>query len=716
MARSKSKKKQPGVGAKASCFARLIRPNTVVRELLNHNNKAKLDDLIIVGETVRVCRTKGAPVEAFLFRHDRYPDQELYAAKKNTVITAEGHPDHFFDAVVATPTNEEELQQQEEQIQQRIGGEQDQNNFQAASTTAHGNLTAQAMHELQEQGIMVDDDNEPVPENNAAPVPVPVQQGQTVPAVNWNIPASCTRRMIGAGYSKARFKNVDSSVVSKMTDLSLFQLLFPMEYVESVIIAETSKKLKQGPLTKNEFFVWIGLWFYMGCHMGFRRRDWWAQTEPNINHGAPFRFNEYMSRNRFEDILQNLVYTNRTPPAGYVDRFFQMRQMEEAWNKNMADQFDPSWINCLDESMMEWLNQFTCPGFMCVGRKPHPFGNERHTICCALSTIMWHAEIVEGKDRSSQMGQKEFNDLGGPTVGLMVRMTKPIHYTSKVVVMDSGFCVAKGIIEMEKKGIYGQALIKKRRYWPKFIPGDKIDQKFQDKEVGETGVGEVKVDTGEALKVFCFKEPDYVMKIMASFGTLEENKEHPTSRVYKKDGQTVTKKFNYIEPMSNHFKYRHQIDDHNNRRHSPISIEKIWATKFWPDRNFAWFLAVTEVNTNLARGYFGGGETLSQLDFRKKLALEMMNSAMTTATVGEGDSSPRNLRLRKRKHDLISLKRFEGGWCAETKKFRRVKSPYQQQRCKNWKVCKKQVRAYCRCSPGLFLCIGCFAEHTTSND
>jgi Transposase IS4 len=127
----------------------------------------------------------------------------------------------------------------------------------------------------------------------------------------------------------------------------------------------------------------------------------------------------------------------------------------------MEDQFDPSWINCLDESMMEWLNQFTCPGFMCVGRKPHPFGNERHTICCALSTIMWHAEIVEGKDRPTQLGQKEFNDLGGPTVGLMVHMTKPIHHTGKVVVMDSGFCVAKGIVEMEKKGVYGQALIKK---------------------------------------------------------------------------------------------------------------------------------------------------------------------------------------------------------------------------------------------------------------
>ena len=42
----------------------------------------------------------------------------------------------------------------------------------------------------------------------------------------------------------------------------------------------------------------------------------------------------------------------------------------------------------------------------------------------------------------------------------MLRMTEPIHQTGKVVTMDSGFCVSKGIVEMHKKGVYGQALIK----------------------------------------------------------------------------------------------------------------------------------------------------------------------------------------------------------------------------------------------------------------
>ena len=55
--------------------------------------------------------------------------------------------------------------------------------------------------------------------------------------------------------------------------------------------------------------------------------------------------------------------------------------------------------------MMDWFNKYT-PVFMCVGRKPHPFGNERHTICCGLTSILWIAQILEVKDRPGPLFQK----------------------------------------------------------------------------------------------------------------------------------------------------------------------------------------------------------------------------------------------------------------------------------------------------------------------
>ena len=75
-----------------------------------------------------------------------------------------------------------------------------------------------------------------------------------------------------------------------------------------------------------------------------------------------------------------------------------MNQMKEAWNKNMEDEFNPYWINVIYKNMMECYNNFA-PRFMCVGRKLHPFGNERHTIFCGLTSILWREKIVEGEDR-----------------------------------------------------------------------------------------------------------------------------------------------------------------------------------------------------------------------------------------------------------------------------------------------------------------------------
>ena len=122
---------------------------------------------------------------------------------------------------------------------------------------------------------------------------------------------------------------------------------------------------------------------------------------------------------------------------------------------------------------MEWFNKWA-PGFMCVGRKPHTFVNERHTICCALTSILWRSHIVEGKDRPTEIGKKKWEDLG-KTVGLMLQICEPIFSTGKCVVLDSGFCVSKEITTLLEFGVYAAALIKNQKYRPKGVPGDAIE-------------------------------------------------------------------------------------------------------------------------------------------------------------------------------------------------------------------------------------------------
>ena len=158
--------------------------------------------------------------------------------------------------------------------------------------------------------------------------------------------------------------------------------------------------------------------------------------------------------------------------------------------------------------------------------------------------------------------------------------------------MGSGFCVTKGIIYIKAKGVYAAALIKKRSYRKKGVPGDLIDNKFEDKEVSDVAVIEKITEYNNLLKIFLMKEPDYVMKIMASWMKLDEVEGTRKRRYYIYiSGTKRTKQFTYRHPFGINFIYIHKVDDHNNWRHAPTSFEKTRATKFWPDCNFSWYLA-----------------------------------------------------------------------------------------------------------------------------
>ena len=169
---------------------------------------------------------------------------------------------------------------------------------------------------------------------------------------------------------------------------------------------------------------------------------------------------------------------------------------------------------------------------MCAGSKPHPFGNERHNIACGLSRIMWFVEILEGRYRPRERRIPEFDEIG-KTVITMLGCTRPIWNCAKVVIVDSGLCVTKGLVELRNKGVFGAELIKKHIYWPTNIKGDAIYDHFSSKEVGD--VDEVKqVEDGVAYHVFCIKYPYCVIKLMTTYGTLD-----PTDKRTRKNSSAV---------------------------------------------------------------------------------------------------------------------------------------------------------------------------------
>ena len=62
--------------------------------------------------------------------------------------------------------------------------------------------------------------------------------------------------------------------------------------------------------------------------------------------------------------------------------------------------FPPSWIVCVDESMVTFRNPYA-PGLITVKRKPHHMGNKYHSAACTDTKIIYFVAIVEGEDKTT---------------------------------------------------------------------------------------------------------------------------------------------------------------------------------------------------------------------------------------------------------------------------------------------------------------------------
>ena len=132
------------------------------------------------------------------------------------------------------------------------------------------------------------------------------------------------------------------------------------------------------------------------------------------------------------------------------------------------------------------------------------------------------------------MGKKDFEEKGS-TSGLVVKMTKHLWRTCKVVVMYIGLCVLEGLNSMVLKGVFGSAFIKNQRYCPKGVPVEDILRHIQNKEVGDVDAVQGSI-RGKSYNIMYIKEPDYVVLMMPTYGMLEHLEGSYTQRRYKGAG------------------------------------------------------------------------------------------------------------------------------------------------------------------------------------
>ena len=136
-----------------------------------------------------------------------------------------------------------------------------------------------------------------------------------------------------------------------MCHLYFFTRLYFMEYNKHIVIPENNKCLNSD-MTLSDYFRVIGCCFIVVCYVVYSVRDFFLKDYVTHQKGSPICLSHIISGRCLENITQVMSYTNISIP-GFNDPFFQQRQMQGGWNKNVVAYFYPSWVSVLDESIQE---------------------------------------------------------------------------------------------------------------------------------------------------------------------------------------------------------------------------------------------------------------------------------------------------------------------------------------------------------------------------
>ena len=103
----------------------------------------------------------------------------------------------------------------------------------------------------------------------------------------------------------------------------------------------------------------------------------------------------------------------------------------------------------------------------------------------------------------------------------------------------------------------------------------------------------------------------------------------------------------------------------NNRRYDPIGLMQVWNTKWWPTQQFTFICSIAEANAVYSRARGRKAIPEPQLEFHRKLDLEMLENNLDD----QGVSIKYPIRPKKRSkgpgspgHELVSRPTHTGIW------------------------------------------------------
>ena len=301
------------IGAIGSGSARLFHPGDRVQEKYPPDTRMRCVDVVITSEAQKRIRNKthlcylvsipNVDGECYIikknFRVDVSPEMPFESKRQEPIVPPPVAPRRNPDATDHAALHDIVP------------------NVRAGSTGIDEHIA-----ELRAEGIDVDDDNEALDEGgNPPPLDEPVQH-------TFVTPTHCPRRSLNITDDRGRWAYHRWDQIADYSELELFQMAFPEEYVETVLLPATNENLREN-LKLGEFYKWLGCNFFMACFQGIADREcWWSSKAVSMFEGAPFRLNNVMPLKRYREITAAMRFTNVPAPKiesdGFEDWFHEV--------------------------------------------------------------------------------------------------------------------------------------------------------------------------------------------------------------------------------------------------------------------------------------------------------------------------------------------------------------------------------------------------------
>ena len=386
-----------------------------------------------------------------------------------------------------------------------------------------------------------------------------------------------------------------------------------------------AKRLSTSP---HELLRFFGLMFAMTLHDYGRRSNYWAFDSDECDHIFPapaFGARFGMSRDRFENLLRYLRLSPQ-PAADDDDPWWPIRGFIDAINDRRVEKLRPSKVVVADESMSWWYSSKPdempdeLPHTTKIIRKPRPVGAEIKNLADGILGIMLRLEIQEGKER---MCHRDWAALPAGTAQLL-RLCEPWFESRRIVCGDSAFASVTAAVELKKRGLFFQGLVKTAS---KEFPKKYLTDFDYDGRGGHTAA----TSEVDGVPLIAIGWQDKTLKqFVATCGTTEPGPPHRKRRYRNVDGVTseaIWKLVKRPKIVADYFDAASKIDVHNHLRQGGLALESSWGTRKWHHRVLATLFGMIEVDSYLAyREFHSSGRSISHDEFTEKLCLMLLGN------------------------------------------------------------------------------------------